>query len=697
MTQLLKAVMAGLCLMQASAWAADDVIYEDAVGSAWSDWSWQTNRTVDTAHVKSGASSLAVQYTAAWAAVSWHRSTPLATAGYSGLHFWVYGLTGSKAIAVRVQINESDYSSQMYTFTPTPNAWTEITIPWSALGNPSQIVRVNMQELSGTTSPPAFYIDQLSVVAPVVATKLSVDAKRNRHAISPYIYGMNTYSATAENTAMWQELALPVARFGGNHTSRYNWKLDASNSAADWYYENFRLTDATNLPSDSAANRFVDLNRTLNAQSLMTTPMMGYVAKDATECSYRVSKFGAQAATDPWAHHADCGNGVYAGGGLITGANPLDTSLAIQPTFVRDWVTYLKKRYGAANTTGVRFYALDNEADLWHGTHRDAFPTALTYDQLRDRTYQYAAAIKTADAQAKILGPVFTQWTSLFMSPNDVQRGDYNTPDDRLAHGNVPLIPWYLQQMKAYEQTNGKRILDYLDIHYYPAANGVALVSAGNDATQALRLRSTRSLWDSTYVDESWIKDMNIDGGVVQFIPRMKAWVSANYPNTKLAISEYNWGGFEHINGALAQADVLGIFGREGLDLATLWGIPKPTDPVAYAFRMFRNYNGAGGQFGTTSILASSTNQDDIAVYAAEETSGTALTIMVINKTKAALTIPVALRNFTPNAKAQVWRYGAANTQAIQHLADKTVAATGWKDTFPAESITLYRLTGTRL
>ena len=111
-------------------------------------------------------------------------------------------------------------------------------------------------------------------------------------------------------------------------------------------------------------------------------------------------------------------------------------------------------------------------------------------------------------------------------------------------------------------------------------------------------------------MDESWIKDTGIDGGVVKFIPRMRDWVANNYPRTKLAISEYNWGAFEHLNGALAQADVLGIFGREGVDLATLWGVPKATDPVAYAFRLFRNYDGAGGQFGDTSVQATSTNQE---------------------------------------------------------------------------------------
>jgi len=128
------------------------------------------------------------------------------------------------------------------------------------------------------------------------------------------------------------------------------------------------------------------------------------------------------------------------------------------------------------------------------------------------------------------------------------------------------LVAWYLQQMKAYQTLHGTRLLDYLDLHHYPQADGVALGSAASAATQALRPRSKRSLWDPSYMDESWISDLQPGGVAVQMIPRMKAWVNENYPGTKLAITEYNWGALENINGALAQADVFGIFGREGLE-----------------------------------------------------------------------------------------------------------------------------------
>jgi PKD repeat protein len=238
--------------------------------------------------------------------------------------------------------------------------------------------------------------------------------------------------------------------------------------------------------------------------------------------------------------------------------------------------------------------------------------------------------------------------------------------------------------MKNYQDQHGLRILDYLDLHYYPQAGGVALSPAGNAATQALRLRSTRSLWDSTYQDESWI------GQAVRLLPRMREWVNTEYPGTKLAITEYNWGALDHINGALAQADVLGIFGREGLDLATIWSPPASDQPGAFAFRLYRNYDGNGSAFGDVSVQASSADQATLSVYAAQRSADNALTLLVINKTGNALTSNISLNGFTPAPNALVYRYSSSASNAIEHLADQAITASGCEASFPGNSVTLF-------
>ncbi|MBK9442732.1 MAG: choice-of-anchor D domain-containing protein [Comamonadaceae bacterium] len=527
------------------------------------------------------------------------------------------------------------------------------------------------------------------MLAAATGPALSIDAGAGQRAINPDIYGVNQLS----DEALATELRLPVRRWGGNTTSRYNWQIDTYNTGLDWYFENIPLTN-TNvaaLPNGSSTDRFVEQNQRTGSRTLMTVPTLGWVAKRRTDghpfdCGFKVSRYGAQQSTDYW--DPDCGNGLTPSGSNITNNNPTDTSVVSNPAFITAWVQHLVGSYGTAANGGVSYYAFDNEPMLWHSTHRDVHPQLGTYDEMRNHAWAYGAAIKAVDPSAKTLGPVEDGWCRYLYSAAD----DCGPGADYAAHGSVQYVPWYLQQMKSYEQQHGLRVLDYLDLHNYPAASGVALSPAGNATTQALRLRSTRSLWDASYIDESWISHTAPGGVAVRLIPRMKQWVADHYPGTRLAISEYNWGAPESINGALAQADVLGIFGREGLDLATLWGEVLPTQPLAYAFRLYRNYDGAGHGFGDTSVQAISADQGVLAIYAARRSADGALTLMVLNKSGADLTSGVSLAGFNPQASARVFRYSPANLGAIEPRAAQAVSASGFGASFAANSISLFEL-----
>src|SRR4051794_32047373 len=179
---------------------------------------------------------------------------------------------------------------------------------------------------------------------------------------------------------------------------------------------------------------------------------------------------------------------------------------------------------------------------------------------------------------------------------------------------------------------------------------------------QQRRNRSTRSLWDPDYVDETWVND------TVQLIPRLKGWVAAHYPGLPVGITEYNWGAEAHINGATTQADILGIFGREGLDMATRWTTPDPSTPTYKAMKLYRNYDGNKSTFGETSISATAPSPDTLSAFAATRADG-ALTVMVISKTLAGSTpVTVNLANFAATGTAQAWQLTAAN--AITRISD---------------------------
>lgn len=672
--------------------AANLDIYSDSLAAGWDNWSWDTTVNFSaTGQAHAGTRSLSVVFSSAWAGLSLHAAAPLDASGYTAVDFWAYGDAGGTQVSLSVQPTDGGEAPASKDLTFPAGAWTHYTVTLSELGSPDGIARLNWQERSGAAQP-IFYLDEIRLLGtgeqPPAALTLTVNASANRRSIPPEIYGMNEFDDSAATLAFLDEIDLPLRRWGGNATSRYNYQTDISNHAFDWYFENIKESDATNLPYDSAANRFIAANRSHGIDTLLTIPMMGYVSNSSSQaCGFSIAKYGAQTDNDA-AWRPDCGNGVRADGSRITGNDPLDASIAIDPAFVANWINHLKGRFGDSLHDGVRFYNLDNEPDLWWETHRDIAPTGVTYDQLRDRSIAYAAAIKGADPQAYTVGPATGVWTYFFISPYDGQREDWATPDDTLAHGGAPLTAWYLQQMRAYEQAHGVRLLDYLDLHYYPQS-GVALEDAGSASLQALRLRSTRSLWDPAYVDESWIAQAGPDNGIVRLIPRMRAWVDANYPDTKLAIGEYNWGALDHINGALAQADVLGIFGREGVDLAALWDPPAPQDPGAFAFRMYRNYDGAGGKFGDVRIQAASSDQAKLTVYAAQRSSDGALTLMAINKTGATQTATLHVGGANLPATGRVYRYSVANLNAIQRLSDQALGPGVFSMDFAANSITL--------
>lgn len=647
----------------------------DTLGAGWADWSYRAIRNLaNTSPVHSGSYSISVTYTGANGGLYLH-TAGLVAADYTTLSFWMNGgASGGQSITVYLVRGDGVYSGGAG-ITPLKDVWSQVTLPISGFANLGTGITgvVWQSNLNGTQ--PVFYLDDIQLNGsntPPQPVSLSIDVTAGLHGISPYIYGMSFADA-----ALAADLRLPVNRWGGNATTRYNWQNDTSNRAFDWFFENIPNKNAhpENLPNGSASDLFVEQNRGTGAQTLLTVPLIGWTPKDRTQtCGFSVAKYGPQQSVDPLM--TDCGNGVKPGGSaLVTKNDPADTSTAITPAFVQAWMSHLMGRYGRAANGGVRFYNLDNEPMLWNSTHRDVHPNPTTYDELRNDNYAYAAAIKASDPDAQTLGPVLWGWSAYFDSAAGAP--------DRQAHANQPFLDWYMDQMQAYQTAHGVRILDYLDVHFYPQANGV-FAGATDAATQALRLRSTRALWDPTYVDESWIND------TVRLIPRLHDWVTQHYAGTKTAISEYNWGALNTLNGALAQAEVLGIFGREGLDLAALWGPPAFTDPGAFAFRMYRNYDGSGSAFGDTSFQAASSDPSRLSIFGAHRASDGALTLMVINKTGGDLTAPIAISHFAADTSAQVYRYSASSLNAIQHVGLQVVNQTGIPSmTYPANSITL--------
>ena len=556
---------------------------------------------------------------------------------------------------------------------------------------------------------------------PVASTgpALTVDAGTITHAINPYIYGMNAFQLPqSEQTAA----NLSINRWGGDATSRYNYQLDVTSSASDWYFENH--TGATGLKDTGEFNQQVQSDKATGTRTIGTVPVNGWVAKDGTSCSFPKATYPNQVAFDPYG--GACGNGLYpngvnqctnTGGCNINGVPSTATSTAVDATWTGEWITYLVSKFGTAANGGVAVYDLDNEPSWWDAVHRDVHPAPFTYDEVTNNGLAHAAAIKAADPTAEVSGPVMDYWWAYFYSKKDIESGwgsgpcyePWSNPVDRNAHGGVPFIEYYLQQFAAYQKAHGTRLLDYLDLHTYFAPSNLAFSAEGDTQIQELRLNSTRVFWDPTYTDpnfpqpnyttdSNYTSNCNTPLQAPDVIPMMKKWVANDYPGTKLAITEYNWGGQESISGALAQADILGIFGREGLDIGTLWGAPDPTTqiPGLVAFEVFRNYDGAKSTFGDQALSSTSGDQGKLSIYGALRSSDNTLTVVVINKTYGDFNNTLNLANFTAAGPAKSFLYSATNINAIVTQPNVTVNAPSGAGTtstlsatFPAQSITI--------
>src|SRR6202453_2180591 len=494
-----------------------------------------------------------------------------------------------------------------------------------------------------------------------VAPGLSVDAAASRNPISPQIYGIANYGLDA---AYAKEIEVPNIRWGGDGTSRYNWTVDSSNSGFDWYFMggNGQATPVPGASADLMVKTYAPAN------ALMTIPILPYVNKSsAWSCSFPVSVYGAQQSTNPYVfpNGQTCGNSLTTSGTQLTDTNIYANHVNNTTSLQQSWIQHLVGAFGTAAQGGVKFYQLDNEPLGWGNTHRDVMPNGATYPTIVQLGQQYAAAVKQADSTALVFGPSdFTLggWTGTPSQQNGLWAGQY-----------------YLQQMAAYQQQHGQRILDYFDEHYY-----------FDVSTPAAQLASTRTLWDPTYNGGTWVEQYDFNGPM-QLIPRFRNWISTYYPGTLLSLSEYSIdSGQKSIVDAIAEMDVLGIFGQQPIDFANMWSAPAPTDPIAYAFRMFRNYDGNGSQFGDTSLSGVSTNPGELSIYAAQRSSDNAVTILAINKTTGALSSAIAIANLNLPATAQVYNYSQANLTSIVHASDAAITSGSISYTFPSYSAVLF-------
>jgi mannan endo-1,4-beta-mannosidase len=482
---------------------------------------------------------------------------------------------------------------------------------------------------------------------------ITINTEADRRPISPLIYGINAYVYDSE----WQSpndwkvgldnhesgLNVPFRRLGGNTMTSYNWENGFSNSGNDDSHSNnsFQsyITGAGEAPYSpgEALTTFHDHSLSLGAYSLLQLPAAGYVAADA----------GGDVSAAEAAPSSRWKQVVFDKPGS-PGSLTLAPDLNDDEVYVDEEINFLINRYGnstAAN--GIKAYELDNEPGLWHhypdggneGTHSRLHPAMTTCSDIIDRTFALARTIKRMDPGAQVYGPAmwgYPEFYSLWSlydgtSHQPADWANYNiepwltnNTGDQYRYNRMTWVNAYLDHMRVASEGSGTRLLDVFSVHYYPADDAV-----NNDAK---RVQAPRSLWDPTFVETSWITQVGngfTDGRSLELIPKLQQSISDFYPGTKLAITEYSFGGRHSVTGGIAQADALGIFGKQGLHAANYFFTVD--DYIASAFRIYRNYDGANGTYGDTSVACMTSDIENSSSYASLDKQGN-LHIIFINK-----------------------------------------------------------------
>jgi len=520
---------------------------------------------------------------------------------------------------------------------------------------------------------------------------VTVDALSNRHPISSYVYG----GAYPQDAPTITDSGLTVVRWGGNATSRYNWKLFTYNAANDYFYEDFNYTEI----GDGDSAKFITDVKKAGSHPLMTMVMLPWVAQSAENgsnghWSFSVAKYGAQCAVDPF--NTDAGDGLKTDCSTTLTANPNDANYPLldQPgtndppnsLYRNQWATALASAFG----TAPHFYDMDNEIDIWGGTHRDVHPQPTAYNEMRDTFVTEARNLKIWDPKAIRLGPVSCCWWFYWNGANNSDKG---------AHAGVDLIPWWLNEIYWEDKRDKVRSVDVLDVHAYPDSPDTS--SWTQAQKQALAVRIFRDYWDPTYVSESgsinqnWATFIQPNKTIPFRIPRIRATANMIYPNTPVSFTEWNaaFAGESDFSTALSDADAYGILGRERVYLASRWVAPVPGNPNYLALKLFTNYDGHHHGFATTSVSDTNNGDPDLfSSFAALNSTGTSMTLLVLNKDPSnSDQVQFAFNGFSAQ---QVTSYTLSSATPTQIVASGPVAWTS-NLTFVPYSATLLVVTGT--
>lgn len=445
--------------------------------------------------------------------------------------------------------------------------------------------------------------------------QIAVDTTQDRVAVSPYLYGKNGgLSHDAQQPLResdWQFLRDSGVRLlrelGGNNGTKYNWQKKLT-SHPDWY---------NNIYANDWDFAQTSLQQNLpGVQGMWCFQLIGKVADNTThnfdDWGYNRSQWWSGVAQNL----AGGGTPNTASGAtkaLKEGNTSLylaDSSAATDTAILDHWI---KSTDLGLDRRQFLYWNMDNEPEIWNGTHDDVMPTQPSAEAFLQRYFDYAKQARARFPEIKLMGPVPANEWQWFNYGGSLVTGT----DGR----RYPWLEYFIKRVAEEQSRTGIRLLDVLDIHYYPGASDPASV-----------VQLHRTFFDPTYPnpDANAVHSVNgtYDASITQeyIFLRCQQWLEkylgSNHGVT-LSLSET---GIAVTNAPIASvwyASTLGEFMKHSVEVFTPWSWQPGMWEVLHLFARY-NY--------TTSVRATSDDETAVSAYATSDATTGNLTVVLVNR-----------------------------------------------------------------
>ena len=144
----------------------------------------------------------------------------------------------------------------------------------------------------------------------------------------------------------------------------------------------------------------------------------------------------------------------------------------------------------------------------------------------------------------------------------------------------------------------------------------------------------SRSLWDSTYVEPSWLTNSKLGGESNIILHRLQKSIDNYLPSVEIMIGEYDFGHDTDVAHGLSIADYLGVAAQYGLSVSNRWDLNAYNGQTYTnsAYKLFTNYDGSKSSYGGKAVFSSFNNRGDGSVWASLNQDDSQLHLIVINK-----------------------------------------------------------------